>query len=62
MFSGKDRATSYLSSEVSSRTTNTDTKVEMLLPNFNASEFKFCGRAKTVGKQPGVIKQQSNST
>ena len=33
----------------------------MLLPNFDASEFKFCGRAETVGKQPGVIKQQSNS-
>ena len=61
MFSGKGRDTSFLSSEVSSGTTNTGTKVEILLPNFKASEFKFCGRAETVGKQPGIIKQQSNS-
>ena len=33
----------------------------MLLPNFDAFEFKFCGKAETVGKRPGVIKQQSNS-
>ena len=61
MFSGKGRATSFFSTEVVSGTTNTGTKVEMLLPNFHASEFKFCGRAKTVDKQSGVIKQQSNS-
>ena len=56
MFSSKGSATSFISRWVSSGTTNTGIKVEMLLPNFNASEFKFCGRAETVSKQPGLIK------
>ena len=56
MFSSRGSATSFISRWVSSGTTNTGIKVEMLLPNFNASEFKFCGRAETVSKQPGLIK------
>ena len=37
-------------------------RVQMLLPNFSASEFKFCGIVEMVGKQPGIIKWRSNST
>ena len=56
MFSRKSSATSFISSWVSPGTTNTGVKVEMSLPNFNASEFKFYGGAETVSKQPGLIK------
>ena len=56
MFSSRGSANSFLSSGLSSGTTNTGIKVEMLPPNFNASEFKFCGRAETVSKQPELIK------
>ena len=47
MFSGKGRDSSFYSSEVSSGTTNTGiTKVEIFLPNFKASEFKFWNNLK----------------
>ena len=61
MFSSRSIAASFPSGKVCLGTTNTGNNVEMLLPNINASEFKFCGRIEVVGKQPGIIKWQSNS-
>lgn len=34
----------------------------MFLPNSNASDFNLCERIERVGKNPGIIKWQSNST
>ena len=34
----------------------------MFLPNSNASDFNLCERIERVGKKPGIIKWQSNST
>ena len=62
MFNSTSSAASFPSSKVSSGTTNIGNKVQMLLPNFSASEFKFCGIVEMVGKQPGIVKWRSNST
>ena len=62
MFNSTGTTVSFFSSEVSSETTNAGNKDEMLLPNFSAFEFKFCGRVDMVGKQLGIIKWQNNST
>ena len=56
MFNSTGSAASFPSSEASLGTTNTANKVKILLPNFSASEFKFCGRAEMVGKEFGIIK------
>ena len=55
MFNSTDSAAGFPSSEISSGTTNTGNKVEMLLSNIKTCEFKFCGRVEVVGKQPGII-------